>query len=234
MNRVDNKGFTLIELMLAMSFISILLLAIAMTIIQVGSLYNKGLTIKELNQVSRDIGADVQKGVASATFVDFDKDYQSNQDGGRLCLGSVSYIWNTAKALQEGVATVTRYQDDADKTIQLLRVPDSGKVYCATNPLDGSLAQQTIRTEDVPYAQELLETGERKLGINKFVLSLSASDEGSAQSLYTLDYTIGTGDIAAMNADQSACKNAGEVGADLAYCNVQTFTLVLRAGNGVN
>lgn len=49
-------GFTLIELMLAMAFVSVLLLAIATIAIQAGKLYNRGLTLKSINQSGREIG----------------------------------------------------------------------------------------------------------------------------------------------------------------------------------
>ena len=66
MNHVDKtKGFTLIELMLSMTFISILLVAIAVTIIQISNVYNRGITLKEVNQAGRSLSNELQRSITS-------------------------------------------------------------------------------------------------------------------------------------------------------------------------
>lgn len=120
------KGFTLIELMLAIGFVGSLLVLIALIIIQIMGLYNKGLTLKEVNEVSRIVVRDMQQSISSADAFrlqylnDDDEptypktlqeainpgddgsevDYYSNDAGGRLCTGVYSYIWNTGGALR--------------------------------------------------------------------------------------------------------------------------------------
>lgn len=115
------KGFTLVELMLAMGFVGSLLVLIALIIIQIMGLYNKGLTLKEVNEVSRIVVRDMQQSISSADqlkleYLDEDEkksaqtlqeivdsgsdvDYYSNPAGGRLCTGVYSYVWNTGAAL---------------------------------------------------------------------------------------------------------------------------------------
>ena len=91
------KGFTIIELLLAMTFISALLLAIALTIVQVANIYNRGIILKEVNQTSRAISDELESSLrSSSTFSTEadDKRYVNNQWGGRMCLGQYSYIWN--------------------------------------------------------------------------------------------------------------------------------------------
>jgi prepilin-type N-terminal cleavage/methylation domain-containing protein len=55
------KGFTLIELMLAMSFISVLLLSIAMVGIQAGKMYSRGIVLRDVNQAGRDISDTIRR-----------------------------------------------------------------------------------------------------------------------------------------------------------------------------
>lgn len=120
--RTDRRGFTLVELMLAMGFVGSLLVIIALIIMQIMGLYNRGLTLKEVNQVSRTVVRDMQQSVAGVdafelqykdevtgemkeaeTLSDLqgrEVDYYSNQAGGRLCTGSYSYAWNTGAALE--------------------------------------------------------------------------------------------------------------------------------------
>lgn len=236
MNHVDKRGFTIIELMLAMSFISVLLLGIAMTVIQIGTVYNRGMALKEVNQAAREIGADVNRSL-SAAQINRDLDYVPTTSGGRLCLGTVSYIWNTGKAFEDDDPTITWYGNDPShvKPVHFVKVPDNSKIYCSKDGT-GALNYATITTDDAAKANELLPQGDHSLNIHKFVLNTprpTAGDPDTKQQLYVLDYTIGSGSISAMNDDQSACKSPGEAGADLAYCNVQPFSIVIRAGNKV-
>lgn len=118
----SQHGFTLIELMLAMGFIGSLLVVIAVIILQIMGIYNKGLTLKEVNQVSRTVVRDMQQSISSvdalrlqyvdedtkdlvsaisySEMVDKGTDYYKNTAGGRLCTGSYSYVWNTGAALR--------------------------------------------------------------------------------------------------------------------------------------
>lgn len=235
MNHVkpQNKGFTLIELMLAMSFISVLLLGIAMTIIQIGVIYNKGMTYKEVNQASRDISDDIRRTVSAGVSLNFATDYVTSSAGGRLCTGTYSYIWNTAKAAQQGDTNLVIYASKPDK-VRLVKVPDSAKQYCVRDGSDFELDE--IRSTDTLAAKELLKPGDRELQVNQFVVQSDpqVSDAVTGQRLYTVSYTIGAGDISTMNLTQSACLAPGNNNANPEYCTVQQFSLVIRAGNRVN
>lgn len=242
MNRAANQykqqggaGFTLIELMLAMTFISILLLAIAMTIIQIGTIYNKGLVLKEINQVGRAVADDVKRTTAASESMNLSTDYVPHTAGGRLCLGTYSYIWNTARALEQSDVNITTYAVADKPTIRFVKVPDSAKMYCAKTPA-GALTHRSISVLDTDKTQELLPSGDHSLGINQFQLIPSAvvTDTSTGGSLYTLEYTLGTGKISAMNPTQTACLGPGELNSDLTYCSVVQFSIVLRAGNKVN
>ena len=88
MNRAAKQdGFTLIELVLAMAFISALLLAIALTIIQIGTTYNRGMTLKEVNQTARSISDELTRNLTSSEAFTLSSKYISTPTGGRLCLG---------------------------------------------------------------------------------------------------------------------------------------------------
>lgn len=236
MSHVDKRGFTIIELMLAMTFISVLLLGIAMTIIQIGTIYNRGMALKEVNQSARDIGADVRRTISTADAIKLDTDLVKTSSGGRLCLGTVSYIWNTGKAFSTDDPAIVWFSGDPShqKKIRFLKVPDTSKIYCAKDS-DGSLSYTTITTTSTPEAQELLPEGDHALNVYNFnvIARAEARDDTTSQQLYGVDYTIGSGDISAMNATQTACIPPGQAGSDLAYCNVQSFSLVIRAGSKV-
>src|ERR1044071_8859022 len=119
MSRVNNtSGFTLVELMLAMTFISLLLIAIALTTIQISNIYNKGITLREVNQAGRSLSDELQRNVSNAVPFDvtpkagnapLSSKYvvhtgSGNTGGGRLCLGDYSYVWNLGESLESGVS----------------------------------------------------------------------------------------------------------------------------------
>lgn len=238
MNHVAKKqaGFTLIELMLAMTFIAFLLIAIAMTVIQASNVYNKGATVKDINQSSRTIANDIARSAAEARTIDLAGDYFTNSAGGRLCIGKTTYIWNTTAAL-EAEATdpnLTTYERGGKGDVRFVKIPDPTSVYCErSTQAGGGFIYPQIREIDTDVTQELLAPGDHKLGINKLEIPAgSRVYEGTtAQTLYTLNYVISSGKLSAMNDDQTACLDQGEPGSDLIYCNVHQFTIVLRTGN---
>lgn len=244
MNRAARQsGFTLIELLLAMAFISVLLLAIALTIIQIGTIYNRGMTLKELNQVSRNISGEIQRNLSASEAFSLTGNYVTNSAGGRICFGQYSYIWNTASAIQSGDANLTYNQNqtlaqalqDRTRLIRFAKVPDPGAIYCARNS-GGALLYPQIQTADINLVVEQLVTGDRTLSIHQLAMTsgANATDPTTGQQLYRLTYTLGTGNVSALNPTQTACRPPGDPASDFAYCTVQQFTLVVRAGNRVN
>jgi hypothetical protein len=128
------KAFTIIELMLAMAFLGTMLLGIATLILQITNIYQKGLAIRGINTVGREIISDLTRTVnASRVNVDinptgntskinitnvrharaqyFVETKRANsagksvQAGGAFCTGSYSYVWNTAENLRAARAT---------------------------------------------------------------------------------------------------------------------------------
>jgi prepilin-type N-terminal cleavage/methylation domain-containing protein len=127
----QTSGFTLVELVIAMAFIGILLMAIALTSIQLITLYNKGLTLKQVNAATRVVVQDMQANIANASEIRIfrkadgtgpaanslrqamkediavpdptvvDTHYYINYSGGRLCTGTYSYVWNHSAALRQ-------------------------------------------------------------------------------------------------------------------------------------
>lgn len=125
------KAFTIIELMLAMSFLGTMLLGIATLIMQITNIYQKGLAIRGVNTVGREIISDLTRTV-EASRVNVDINPSSNkpvrpneidstdirraranyfvevvdekQMGGAFCTGSYSYVWNTAENIRKARA----------------------------------------------------------------------------------------------------------------------------------
>lgn len=226
-------GFTLIELMLAMTFISVLLIAIAMTTIQISNIYNKGITLREVNQVGRSLSDEFQRSIA--TSVPFDvtpkvdnspatatSKYVVRDGGGRLCLGSYTYAWNYGASIagKSGAPPIFNKYDDGS-TVRFAKVTDSSGAFCA----DPTLAIPRSGTVD------LLTTGDRDLAVHTFTVSKTADDPGIGQALYALSFTLGTNDQAQLTANDASCRPPSESVGNEDYCSVNQFDIMARAGN---
>lgn len=228
------KGFTIVELMLAMTFVAVLLLAIALTIVQIGTIYNKGITLKEVNQSGRAISDDLTRTIgASSTFAP-SRSVVTTPAGGRICTGQFSFIWNTASALAQNNPTVVRYSGSNPPQLRFVKVPDSSGLYCQLNS-SGVPTQTTVSTTGPNTPVELLKSGDRMLSIHQLSVTQAPNGRAAAgQQLISMTFTIGTGDVTALNTARTSCLPPGAAGSNFAYCAVQQFSLVIRAGDGVN
>jgi competence protein ComGC len=262
-NRVrHSKGFTLIELMLSMGFVSVLLVTIALTVIQMATIYNRGMTLKEVNQSARDISDDLRRSVASSQLFTVNTDGTDSSDsltiktasttvGGRLCTGTVSYVWNLSKAIEGSDANLTKVLNSsgvAQDPVRFVKIPDNGKKYCAKS--GPALTYKNILYADSLVMTDLLDAGDHKLGLHALTISTADStfDVATGQRLYSVTYVIGSGETSAMRYPVAGdpvgtpirCYAPGELNpsgvdtSNVTYCNVQQFTIVLRVGNTVN
>lgn len=232
MNRVNKEtGFTLIELMLSMTFVSVLLLAIAMTVMGMSDIFNKGLTLKEVNEVGRSITGELQSTIAAGLPFDIKAGPSSRyivQDwGGRLCVGQYSYVWNYGKSISKGDSTRLNVYLDSTKALRFVKVIDPNASYCSDS------TKKVISAD----AAELLEVGEHNLALHSFIINTadSAGDSKTEQQLYNVSFIVGTNNQDALtNASGSwQCKALDQAGADLSYCSVGSFNIVALAGNSV-
>jgi hypothetical protein len=233
----DNKihGFTLIELMLAMTFIAMLLVAIALTTIQIGNIYNKGITLREVNQAGRSLSDEFQRTIASATPFDVtpkvgnppapaSSRYVAWEGGGRLCLGNYTYVWNYGKALAGGAsapAILNKYIGDPNTQIRMIKVEDAS----------GSLCTVTTASIDRSKSTDLLTSGDRDLVLHKFSVERTDDAVNTGQAIYAISMVLGTNDRQQLTTDDTSCKAPGDGVGDENYCSVNQFDVIARAGN---
>lgn len=132
MKKRDEAGFTITELMFAMTFIAFIMLFTVMVLLQLMSIYNKGIAMAQINQTGRQLADDMKSEVRFAppsTAV-------YNEAARRLCVGGSSYLWNT-EADREG-NKVKNYFSSGDSAVQsetrlgIVRIADQDKIYCTT------------------------------------------------------------------------------------------------------
>ena len=117
-NNRKNDGFTLIELMLSLTFISFILLFMVAAILQLTRLYVKGSAIRQINQTGRQIVEDIAASVRTGT------EPRPAVGHNRLCVGNTTYAWNA-----EG-ETINRFNDVTRTTVRFVSVQDSGGALC--------------------------------------------------------------------------------------------------------
>jgi prepilin-type N-terminal cleavage/methylation domain-containing protein len=229
MSHDNNKGFTLIELMLAMTFIAVLLVAIAITTIQISSIYNKGITLREVNQAGRSVSDDLQRSIASTVPFDVTprvdaspatetSKYVVRDGGGRLCLGRYTYAWNYGRA----ITAKSEYNIyDNNEVVRFAKVTDPSGTLCADPTL-------TINRAD---ATEMLTSGDRDLVVHSMVVSPGATDTTTGQAIYAISIVIGTNDNEQLATNDRSCLPPADGAGKENYCAVNQFDIIARAGN---
>jgi hypothetical protein len=200
-----------------MGFVAALLIAIAMTVIQIGNIYNRGLTLKEVNQAGRSIAGELQRSIAASNPFKFNADQGAGSQylkdkvginelkryipldwGGRLCVGQYSYIWNYGKAIQAGDTSKLNVYSDSDNTIRFIKVLDPTSTYCT---------ETNKKIEPTAQPIELLDSSQHDLAIHYFKITTTADDlttplinedtafdSNTGQRLYSIEFLIGTND----------------------------------------
>lgn len=218
-------GFTLIELMLAMSGVAFLLLAIAMTTIQISQMYSKGITLKSVNQVGRDLSDSLQRDIKASTPFDVanSSSFLETPYGGRLCLGQYSYVWNYGKTLAESDTTNTIMFDDSTP-VRMARVLDTGGLVCVN-------ADKKLPIVRADASEILVSSDKLDMALHNFTITASASDPATHQGLYSVAFTLGTNNQESLITGDASCKAPNDDDSDWEFCAINVFDFTTRAGN---
>lgn len=238
MNRDNTKGFTLIELMLAMAFTAFLLVAIALTTLQISNIYNKGITLREVNQAGRAVSDELQRSITSSIPFDVtpkvdaspatdNSKYVVRGGGGRLCLGRYTYAWNYGKSIAHvsGAPSLYNFYQDSSgavgDAVRFAKVNDPGGALCDDPTLN------VLRDN----ATEMLVSGDRDLVLHDFEITNKANDAVTGQALYAITFVIGTNDSEQLVTNDTSCKPPSQGVGQENYCSVNQFDIIARAGN---
>jgi prepilin-type N-terminal cleavage/methylation domain-containing protein len=122
----NQRGFTLTELMISLAFISFLLLFLLTGVVQMTRTYNKGVSIRQINQSGRQFTEDFQRTARYARVSDVKWD-PTNQ---RLCINGVTYAWNLGDPTAVPLASLKNRYSSAGPVITMVRTKDPGGAYC--------------------------------------------------------------------------------------------------------
>lgn len=227
--KTAQHGFTLVELTLSMAFISMLLLAIAMLTMQISAIYNKGLTVRAVNESGQQISSNIQRTLNSTIPTEVLSVEDANL-GGRLCANNIVYAWNYAGHITSNTfgGNQNRYSDGS-YGIRLVRfVGDTS--YCRNNLGPYKLIP---KNEDTV---ELLSPGDRTLAVHSLTIPTSSIDDkpgepvvgDGKQRIYSISLRLGSNDQGIL--EDTGCRTPISK-VDDTYCSINTFKFTARAGN---
>lgn len=211
------RGFTMIELLFAMSFVSVLLILILTATIQIGRIYNKGISLKQVNQSGLLVGNDLRTAIRAS---DAPLDLGSVADG-RLCLGSYSYVWNTGDTL------TNQYAGDTAR-IGLVKVNDPGRGLCDKSGAYPAVQKGKARELLVVAGNGAIDGGSAGVSLRLRNMAVTKVAEAGLGYAYTVTYTLSTDDNSLINADSTACKG----GTDDEFCALNSFVFTTYARQG--
>jgi len=236
------QGFTLIELSLAMTFVSILLISIAMLSIQLTNQYSRGMTLKEVAQAGTEVSNDIKRTMVQSQLSGAGVRTKAISGGGTvLCTNSYSYIANNPANLEADNGNVIRVGGSGSPVaVRLAKVRDSNGTLCSTpSQLD------TTKTYVTTDFTELLAGGSRKLVVREMTAvpsGLSLDGNGvpngglfyqeyqKGRAIYTVRLTIGTG-VESELASNTSCRAPKDLQSNLEFCAIDTFEFTTRVGS---
>lgn len=242
-----NKGFTLVELSLAMVFIAMLLLAIMMTVIQAGRTYNKGLVLQAVNQAGANITAVVRRDFLQAhahylssrgsDAVILLRDIHGVERSGRVCLGGYSYLWNAPEVVSDhlavldpqGIVTFAMPGDADAKRINAVRVIDEGAALCEPDARGDYPTHLAITTDITHLLAPKDDDGTKvTLALHSMTVQTAARQGDSSDALYQVRFTIGTSETAEIDTVSQSCRPPNEAAANDEFCAINQFEMIVR------
>jgi hypothetical protein len=215
--------------MLSMTFISVMLVAIAMCIIQMSTIYTRGETLRLVNQASRSVAADMQRTFAAAS----PESITAVVDNGRLCTGGYTYIWNSRNESNVLVYENNVYSTAGRGDVYLVKITDAGGRYC--RPAAGGVTpnvETKIPNTPLENPVELLQEGDRSLVVHNLTVDtgFKTTHAVPAQQLYRIAITLGTKDKAEIDTTSSTCKPPSDTTSNINYCAINQVSFTIRAG----
>lgn len=220
------------ELSIAMTFLSILLLAIAMLTLQISSIYNKGLTLRAVNESGQLLSSEIQRKLNQS-------DPKSTKAvikdvGGRLCAGTTVYAWNHANKFDDPAAKDFNIYPSGGSVSERTKIRFSKfsaevNEYCEDSDTSTDGEQYKQLPEKDTMTDLLSQGGNADLVLRGFEFNdYQISTADGKQTVYRIVFTLGTNTndlITDVTCDVSKSSRV-----DDEYCAVNKFTITARAG----
>jgi hypothetical protein len=250
----SRKGFTIIELMLAMTFVATLMVAVAFLVIRVTAIYQKGLSIRSVNQVGRNPMVDFTRAVADSPVDDsverenyFSARYENdNQMVGAFYIGRYSYLWNTGTAINAGERIQFKNQTGV-YDFRLIRIDDVSRAVCAAANdlgddylLDLSAVAQVrdavpvelLTLSDVEVVASTEDSSESDLALYDLRVYQPTINQATGHAFYSATFILGSLRGIDITANGNYCVNMSEtLNTDFSYCSFNKFNFAMTTSS---
>lgn len=236
MIKTHNKGFTIIEVTLAMAFVSILLISITLVSIQAGKIYNRGVILRDINQSGREVSDVLRRDFLQTNAKKITKNGSGyiitvseggNDINSRFCLGDYSYVWNYAKVLND---TTLRSSSSIFKVgaapANLIRVADPGATLCVKTA-SGKYPTSVDADRVTHLLKQINKSSDSNLAIHRFSLEKSTSAD-SSEALFKAGFVIGTSAISEIDTANQQCKPPTDKDSNIEFCAINRFEMIVR------
>lgn len=215
-----------------MTFVSILMISIALLTIQVSRLYTRGTVMRDVNQAGVDVTRDMQQSIAQADDPGMikHKEWTTPPPVSKViavCFGSTSYIMNDVR--NTNPVKYGSLAPNSGQIVRIAKVPDTASSACGT----ASYAAAVTSKLNLATTRELLVTNSgRDLAIYSAVLpSGSPLKDDTGGALVMVSLTIGTSMASEVNLTDSTCRPPSDSASGAEYCSINQFLITGRVGN---
>lgn len=138
----NERGFTLMELSLAITFLAFIVVFIVAIIMTMVGIYNKSIALSQMNNAGQQVMTDLN----GARFGGDVAQSISGANGGRLCVNGVTYLWNQSTDHKSFPSSPYNHGLTIGNPQSLIRVLDPTAELCSnpTEQLDSLLSSTKI------------------------------------------------------------------------------------------
>lgn len=206
MRQNKDAGFTIIEVSLATVYVGIIIMMLSATTINIMKQYNKGVWLSQISQAGQQLNEDIGETARYSSTITSTKIATLNGgESGRLCVGNVTYAWNTEKAIDED-----KNGDYGNNgAFSLMRFDDVGGNYCDCSGNNCRSSRSLPNVEDSGGIDSKII-----LSKNAVIQEFKPIIEGNILSLKTVISTKGDGNKPKNVGGQWMCGNWTDTNGD--------------------
>lgn len=214
-HKTDNRGFTILELMIAMGVFSGVLLLLVSTVVSVGSLYQKGIINSRTQEAARNISEQISRDMqlTSGLFAESTRTLGGFKTTA-FCIGNVRYSYIEDTKLDTDVPP----SSTGNKTAHHILWRDTYNGSCTPANLGIAGLPTTNGRELMAESMSLKSTKEFvEDGISSKYIKVVDKVFGD---LYRINIVVKYGDIDAFDSAKGVCRPSNRGGA---FCSVSSL-----------
>lgn len=202
-----HKGFTIIELLIALSFFSFLLMALTVGFVQINRAYTKGITVKTIQENGRVLMNDITRAIRSSG----DGVVTVSANPYRLCINGIRYGWN------QGTDNNGARSEETFLTSTVPMVPSTEKITLAKTMDGANCTAKLVKSQS-----------EAAIDRRAIVQYLSVSHVGASQ-VWKVKLILSTSETSDLSSFGETAKCKEQVGNQ--FCDIAKFETIVSVRN---